>query len=104
MILLFGFKGIKGEDFQAYVREGHTDEEIAEWVRAHGIPKTDEEIAAWSDAFKTDYSYAHDPEKSEWFRAECTRFGLDPEKTTLFDYLEADDKSEALENRENKIR
>ena len=91
--MLFTFKGIKGEDFQVYVKEGHTDEEIAQWVKDHGTPKTDEEIAAWSDAFKTDYSYAHDPQKSGWFRGECIRLGLDPEKTTLFDYLEVEDKA-----------
>ncbi len=89
--ILFGFKGIKGDDFKAYVAEDHTDEEIAMWVKENGTPKTDEEITAWGDAFKTDYSYSTNPEKKEWFIGECTRLGLDPMKTTLFDYLDADD-------------
>jgi hypothetical protein len=44
---LFGFKGIKGSDFKAYVAEvgGHTDDEILAWVTSHGQPKTDAEIA-----------------------------------------------------------
>jgi hypothetical protein len=91
--MLFGFKGIKGDDFKAYVAEGHSDEEIAEWVKSNGIPKTDEEISAWSDHFKSDFSYATDPAKKDWFIGECTRLGLDPEKTTLFDMLDADDKT-----------
>ncbi len=89
---LFKFKDIKGSDFKAYVAEGHTDEEIAAWVKVRGTPKTDAEIKAWSDAFKTDYSYSTDPAKKDWFNGECKRLGLDPAKTTLFDYLDADDK------------
>lgn len=91
--MLFSFKGIKGADFKAYVAEGHTDEEIAEWVKKSGTPKTDEEIKAWSDAFKSDFSYTTDPAKKDWFIGECTKLGLDPEKTTLFDMLDADDKT-----------
>lgn len=90
--MLFGFKGIKGDDFKAYVAEGHTDEEIAQWVKDNGIAKTDEEIAAWSDHFKSDFSYTTN-DKKDWFIGECNRLGLDPEKTTLFDMLDADDKT-----------
>lgn len=91
--MLFGFKGIKTDDFKAQVEAGKTDEEIAAWVKENGTPKTDEEIKAWSDSFKSDFSYTTDPQKSEWFKGECKRLGLDPEKTTLFDMLDADDKT-----------
>ncbi len=91
--MLFKFKGINGADFKAYVAEGHTDEEIAEWVKNSGIQKTDDEIKAWSDSFKSDFSYSTDPQKKDWFLGECTRLGLDAEKTTLFDMLDADDKT-----------
>ncbi len=94
--MLFGFKGIKGDDFKTYVEEGHTDEEIAEWVKNHGEPKTDEEIREWSDSFKTDFSYSSDSMdlgKRTWFAGECARLGLDPKTTTLFDMLDADDKT-----------
>jgi hypothetical protein len=30
--------------------------------------------------------------KKEWFIGECRRLGLSPEKTTLFDMLEEDDR------------
>lgn len=89
---LFGFKGIKGDDFKAFVEEGHSDEEIAQWVKENGTPKTDEEIATWSDSFKSDFSYSVNPEKKDWFHGECARLGLDPMTTTLLDMLDVDDK------------
>lgn len=91
--VLFTFKGIKGDVFKAYVAEGHSDEEIASWLKTVGTPRTDAEIKAWSDAFKTDFSYSTDPNKKDWFIGECKRLGLDPMKTTLFDYLDVDDKA-----------
>lgn len=89
---LFGFKGIDASQFRALVEGGAQDDEIGNWVMEHGTPKTEEEIKAWSEAFRSDFSYATDPEKGEWFRGECERLSLDPEKTTLFDYLEVDDR------------
>lgn len=91
---LFDFKGISGEDFKNFVAEGHTDEEIGAWVKNHGTPKTDAEIAAWSDERERFSYHVHpDPEEREWFDGECVRLGLDPQKTTLFDYLDADDRA-----------
>ncbi len=90
--MLFKFKGIAGADLKNYMAQGHTDEEIADWVKSHGIPKTDDEINAWSEVFKTDYSYSTDPEQKDWFNGVCAKRGLDPAKTTLFEYLEIDDK------------
>jgi hypothetical protein len=87
------FTGIKGPDMKAFLAEGHTDEEVLAWVKANSIPKTDAEIEAWSESFNSDYSYSTDPAKSGWFNGECQRLGLDPAKTTLFDYLDVDDKS-----------
>ena len=92
--MLFEFKGISGEDFKKFVAEGHTDEEIAAWVKKSGTPKTDAEVTAWSDA-REHFSYHTDPdpENREWFDGECIRLHLNPETTALFDYLEADDKT-----------
>ncbi len=90
---LFDFKGIDGESFKEFVATGATDEEIGEWVKSQGFPKTDDEIKEWSDHFREDFSYSTDPAKKDWFHGECQRLGLDPMKTTLFDFLEADDKA-----------
>ena len=90
--MLFGFKNISGEEFKTFVATGASDEEIGKWVEDHGDVKTADEVSAWSSAFKTDFSYTTDPNKSEWFKGECERLALNPETTTLFDYLEYDDK------------
>lgn len=34
-----------------------------------------------------------DKDKWEWFQGECELLGLDPAKTTLLDYLGADDRA-----------
>ena len=33
------------------------------------------------------------PEKGEWFDGEVKKLGMDPAKTSLFDWLEADDRA-----------
>ena len=90
--ILFGFKGVKGDDFKTEVERGATDEELAAWINSHGEKKTPEEVKAWSDQTEK-VSLYDDPEKREYFVGECAKLGLDPKKTTLFDWLEADDKA-----------
>lgn len=89
---LFEFKGINADEFKSYVETGASDDEIGVWVMKNGVEKTEDEIKNWSDHFRTDFSYSTDPNKSEWFKGECERLALDPSTTTLFDYLEVDDK------------
>ena len=55
-------------------------------------PKTPEEIKAWSDEMMK-VTLMNDPAKKEYFSTECKALGLDPEKTTLFQWLAADDKA-----------
>jgi len=89
---LFGFKGVTGDAFKEQVAAGSSDEELAAWITANGTPKTPEEITAWSDSVES-ANPAKDPEKREWFQGELAKLDLDPENTTLFDWLEADDKA-----------
>jgi hypothetical protein len=90
--ILFGFKGVKSEDVKAQLAAGATNEDLAAWLDSHGTPKTAEEIKAWSDGVEA-YSLAQDPEKKEWFAGECAKLGLDPETTSVFSWLEADDRA-----------
>jgi len=39
-----------------------------------------------------------DPEKRAFFTEACKKLGLDPEKTSLFDWLEADDRASFKSN------
>ncbi len=89
---LFGFKGVTGDAFKAEVATGADDDALAAWLDANGTPKTTEEVSAWSDSLES-ANPAKDPEKREWFQGEIAKLGLDLENTTLFDWLEADDKA-----------
>jgi len=89
--MLFGFKGVAGEEVRKLLLSGATDEQVAEWFDTHGTPKSPAEITAWSDQTER-FSYSTVPEKKEWFGEECRRLRLDPAKASLFDYLEADDR------------
>ena len=92
--VLFGFKGVKGDDFKAEVARGASDEELAAWLDAHGEKKTPQEVKTWSDQTEQWSMYqAEDPEKRDYFIEECTKLGLDPAKSSVFDWLEADDKA-----------
>jgi hypothetical protein len=90
--LLFGFKGVTGAEVRPLLASGASDEQIALWLNAHGTPKTPAQIKAWSDAMEAERPYEN-PESREWFGEECVRLGLKPETTTLFDFLEADDRA-----------
>jgi len=65
---------------------------VGEWLKSHGKAKTVQEIKEWSDE-KEAASMMSEPKKREFFEAECARLGLDPLKTTTFDWLEADDRA-----------
>jgi hypothetical protein len=89
---LFGFKGVTGEQFKAVVASGASDEELGQWLLNNGTPKTAEEIKAFSDDFVAKMPY-NSPDRKEWFIEQCKPLNLDPAKTTLFDWLDADDKA-----------
>src|SRR5437016_14043812 len=89
--MLFGFKGVKGDDFKAQIEQGASDQEIVEWLNRNGEKKSPEEIKRWSEKVEVDSLY-NDPEKRDFFSEEAKKLGLDPAKTTTFEWLELDDK------------
>lgn len=90
--MLFGFKGVKGVDFKAQIENGASDQQTAEWLDANGEQKTPDEIKRWADETEA-YNPYNLPDKRDWFIEQTKPLGLDPAKTTLFDWLEADDKA-----------
>ncbi|MEY2487216.1 MAG: hypothetical protein QOH39_2864 [Verrucomicrobiota bacterium] len=90
--MLFGFKNVKEPDFKAQIESGASDQQMAEWVDGNGDSKTPEEIKRWSDEMEANNPY-NDPERRDWFVEQTKTLGLDPAKTTLFDWLDADDKA-----------
>jgi len=87
---LLEFKGVNAEEVKKLLASGATDEQVVAWLGSNGTPKTAEEIKAWSDASEA-FSPFHNPAQKDWFVGECTKLGLNPEKATGFDYLDADD-------------
>ena len=92
--MLFGFKGVKGDDFKAELEKGANVEAMAQWLDNNGEKKTPEEVKAWSDEVEAANPYEN-PEKRDWFVEQVKVHNLDPAKTTLFDWLEVDDKASA---------
>jgi Domain of unknown function (DUF5069) len=90
--MLFGFKGIEAEDFRAQIEQGASDQEIVDWLNQSGENKSSADIERWSKEVEASSLYHH-PEKREFFSKEVRKLGLHPEKTTTFDWLEADDKA-----------
>jgi hypothetical protein len=90
--MLFGFKGVTGADFKAQIENGASSQQMAEWLDQTGEPKTPEEIKRWSDETEAANPY-NNPERRDWFIEQTKPMGLDPTTTTLFDWLEADDKA-----------
>jgi hypothetical protein len=90
--MLFGFKGINGAQFRTAVQAAKNYEDIGVWLEENGTKKTSAEITAWSDEMEA-ASMMKNPEKRAYFIENCTKLGLDPEKSTTFDWLEADDRA-----------
>jgi len=93
--MLFSFKGITGDQFTTVVEGLANNAEIGDWLLANGTPKTAAEIKTWSDATEA-ASLRDDPAKRAFFTEACTKLGLDPEKATMFDWLDADDRASFL--------
>jgi hypothetical protein len=83
---------VKGDDFKAQIENGASDQEMVEWLNRNGQKKTPDEIKRWGDEVTATRPY-DDPERREWFVEQVKPLGLDPAKTTLFDWLEKDDKA-----------
>jgi hypothetical protein len=88
---LFRFKGITCDQFTAAVKDARSYDEVGVWLLQHGEEKTGPEIEDWSEDQEGD-SLFKNPEKRAFFVEDCNRLGLDPTRTTTFDWLEADDR------------
>jgi hypothetical protein len=88
---LFSFKGITGDQFTTAVKAANNYDEVGTWLLANGTAKTGPEIEDWSDDQEAD-SLMNNPEKRAYFVEACQKLGLNPDKTTTFDWLEADDR------------
>lgn len=89
---LLDWKGITGDQLKVYIAEGHSDDEIVEWVKANGMPKSDAEIVKWSEKASAN-AYEDNTENRQWLEEQFARLKLPKETSTLFDYLDSDDRT-----------
>ena len=89
--MLLDWKGVPYADIKKEVVGGADDAALAKFLDANGTEKTPEEVTTWSDSMDKMSPYSN-PERKEWFAGECAKLGLDPANTTLFQWLDADDK------------
>jgi Domain of unknown function (DUF5069) len=90
--MLFSFKGINGGQFKSAVQAATNYDDIGAWLQANGTKKTPAEIKTWSDEMEAG-SPMKNPVKRAFFIENCTKLGLNPEQSTTFDWLEADDRA-----------
>jgi hypothetical protein len=90
--MLFSFQGINGEQFKTAVKAAKNYEDVGVWLLANGTKKTPAEIKTWSDEVEAG-SMMRNPEKRAYFTEECKKLGLNPETSSTFDWLEADDRA-----------
>ena len=90
--VLFSFKGITAKQFTRAVTTVSDYEKIVDWLQMNGTPRTAEEIKAWSDGAEASSLFS-DPEKRAYFVENCEKLALNPETSTTFDWLEADDRA-----------
>ena len=78
--------------FKTAVQAAKNYEDVGAWLQTNGTTKTSAEIKTWSDEVEAG-SPMKNPEKRAYFIENCTKLGLNPEKSTTFDWLEADDRA-----------
>ncbi len=89
--MLLDWKGVPYAEIKELIEAGADDEALADYLDDHGTPKTPEEVEEFSDGMDEANPY-EDPAKKDWFAGECAKLDLDPAKTTLFEWLDADDE------------
>lgn len=89
--MLFSFKEVKAQALKDEVAKGGSDQEIADWFMTAGSPRTREQIKTWSEMMIKRSPYRR-PDGKAWFIEVCSKLGINPKESTLFDFLNADDK------------
>jgi hypothetical protein len=89
--LLFHFKGITSDQFDAAAQGAKNYEDVGAWLHLNGTPKSEEQIKTWSDSVEASNPMKNAESRSR-FIENCHKLGLNPEMNSTFDWLEADDR------------
>lgn len=66
------------------------ENELIEWIKTNGSKPSLEEIEVWSKRFSSVLA-KNDPARQAYITIVLQKMNLDPETTTTFDWIEADD-------------
>jgi hypothetical protein len=91
--MLLDWKGVSYDEIKKEIMAGADNEKLAAYLDAHGTNQTADEIEAWSDSMEEANPYK-DPDKRDWYASECAKLNLDPNTTTLFEWLDAQDEED----------
>lgn len=106
--MFFEYTGID-EDALRDFAVWHTDDEVGQWVidfvsvphdtdiKKQPALSTDE-IALWSKVM-TNFLAVDDPHRTHYIHQALEQYNLKPETTTLFDWLDADDRASFAEGK-----
>lgn len=87
---LIAFLGIDLNAFLKVVADGADDQALIDWIKANGTHQSDVAIQKWSQQFR-DLLAKDDPDRQQYINIVLEKTGLDPAKTTTFDWLDFDD-------------
>jgi len=88
---LFDWKGTDYDAFRALIASGADDAAVAKFVTETGVQKSAADIAEWSAKEEGLLPY-NNPDGRDWFIGVCEPLGIDPKTSTLFEFLDEDDK------------
>ena len=97
--MLFGFRAISAEEFKAMIQKGATDRDVVNWLQSRRPHKTSEEVKQWSDSIESIHPFDDSEPRHplapsrRWFVDQVTPLEIDPKSSSLFDFLDADDKA-----------
>ncbi len=91
-VKLCDFLGIDYDAFKAEAAKGGDDEALLVWIQANGAVPSPEEISKWSAEY-TSLLAKDDAPRHAYILDLLGKLNLDPETTTTFDWLDADDKA-----------
>lgn len=91
----FGFAGIDGEEFKAFVATGASDEQVADWITGHAKPRPRIEIIRWNNDLRYKRLSELPDELQEFMEDYIPQFvppNLIPHIDYFFDVYDAEEK------------
>ena len=88
----FEFAEINADEFQVYIAEGHSDDEVGEWIKTHAKQKDREEVVVWNNQCR-EMHISHLPPANQIYIEDYIAQNIPSGKVIyrLFDMLDAEE-------------